>query len=83
MTNQAKQPRQAKPLPPDPEERNDQRAYHANTALLQFQRLTGADTEDALSDLLADLLHWCDRNGQDFATELQRARTHYEVETEA
>lgn len=81
MTNPLKHPRQTKPLPLDPERTNDQRADWADAVLWQFQRLTGADTEDAVSDLLADLLHWCDRHGQDFDSELRRARNHYNSET--
>jgi hypothetical protein len=83
MTNNlAKQRKPAKPLPPDPEQRNDQRAQSADAALLEFRRLTGAGAGDAVSDLLADLLHWCDRHGQDFDAELRHGRNHYEVETE-
>jgi hypothetical protein len=81
MANPLKHSKQTKP-PPDPERRNDRRADWAHTVLREFQRLTGADTEDAVSDLLADLLHWCDRHGQDFDTELRRARNHYDIETD-
>jgi hypothetical protein len=44
---------------------------------------TGTDQEAALGDLLADLMHWTDRNGQDFDAALDRARGHYEAETVA
>ena len=37
--------------------------------------------EDAVSDLLADLMHWCDRFGQEFHEELRRALYHYAEET--
>jgi hypothetical protein len=39
-----------------------------------------ADASAALTDLLADARHWCDRNGEDFA-ELDRiAYQHYIAE---
>jgi hypothetical protein len=68
-------------LPPDPEAMNDSRAGWAAAAIGVFRDETGADFEDAVCDLLADLMHWCDRNGQSFAAELSRARSHYEAET--
>ena len=74
---------QTKPLPPDPEKLNATRAVCASIALDEFRRQTGADMEDAVSDLLADLMHWCDRFGQTFHEELRRARNHYEEETAA
>lgn len=68
-------------LPPDPEGMNDKRAGWAATALKAFQDETGADDEDALGDLLGDLMHWCDRHNFDFEAALERARGHYEAET--
>ena len=68
-------------LPPDPENQNDDRAKWAATALRAFRKATGADEEDALGDLLADLMHWSDRNNFDFDAALDRARMHYEAET--
>lgn len=70
-----------KRLPADPEAMNDDRAEWAGTALNAFQRLTGTDDEDALGDLLCDLMHWCDRNGCEFDAALSRARMHYYAET--
>ena len=70
-----------KRLPPDPEGKNDDRAEWAASALRDFQRSTRTDDEDALSDLLGDLMHWSDRNGFDFDAELSRARMHYAAET--
>jgi hypothetical protein len=43
--------------------------------------VTGTDEEDALGDLLADLMHWADRRNFDFGLALDRARWHYEEET--
>jgi hypothetical protein len=76
-----KQPRRAKALPPDPEERNENRARSAGAALEAFHQQTGADFEHAVSHLLANLMHWCDRAGQDFQDALCRAQLHYEDET--
>ena len=70
-----------KPLPPDPEEMNDERSTWAESIILTFMDLTRTDRGDALSDLLCDLMHWCDRNGQDFEAELRRGRMHYRDET--
>jgi hypothetical protein len=69
------------PLPPDPDGMNFDRAAWADKAIAAFRDATGTDTEDALSDLLADLMHWADRAGYGFNDELDRARRHYEAET--
>ncbi len=71
----------AKPLSPDPQRRNARRARRAAAAIAAYQRQTGAGTTDAVSDLLTDLMHWCDQFGQAFPEELHRARSHYAVET--
>jgi hypothetical protein len=70
-------------LPPDPENMNDGRAKWAGAALRHFQCTTGTDWDEGPADLLGDLMHWCDRNGFDFETELSRARRHYQTETAA
>jgi hypothetical protein len=70
-------------LPPDPEGQNDARAEWAEIAIANFEMATNTDREDALGDLLCNLMHWADRNEQDFNAMLERARTHYEVETQA
>lgn len=57
-----------------------ERAYWADEALQAFIARTGADCEDSLADLLADLMHWADRSGLSFAEELYRARHHYVAE---
>src|SRR5438105_1714995 len=44
-------------LLPDPDGLNDDRALWAETALQSFMDCTGCDQEDALGDLLADLMH--------------------------
>lgn len=70
-------------LPPDPENMNDARAEWADFALSHFIANTGVDREDALSDLLVDLMHLCDRTEFDFNVQLERARLDYSAETEA
>lgn len=76
----------SKPLPPDPDGMNGDRAEWAHAALEKFAKTTGLVDEEiadgtALADLLADLMHWCDRHGQDFEPMLARGRMHYEAET--
>lgn len=69
-------------VPPDPEGMNDVRATCAKQALLQFIVTTGTDWADALGDLLADLMHLCDRVADlDFDRALRLARDHYAAET--
>ena len=70
-----------KRLPPDPEKMNGRHAECAGGALGHYQSVTGADREAALGDLLADLIHWCDRNNFDFKLALSRAQGYYEAET--
>lgn len=75
-------PVRARPaLPPDPDGKNDDRAAWAGAALAKFMVLTGTDLEDAVGDLLTDLMHWSDRNNYDFDAALDRARFHYKAET--
>ena len=71
-TNERK-PIMTRKLPPDPEHMNDDRAAWAASALTAFMRCTGTDPEDALGDLLANLMHWSDRNNYDFDAALDRA----------
>lgn len=66
---------------PDPDGMNDIRAEWAGISLIAFQTTTGTDECDALADLLCDLMHWADRNGQDFEAMLERAKNNYEAET--
>ncbi|MBV9016895.1 MAG: hypothetical protein JO058_14685 [Alphaproteobacteria bacterium] len=68
-------------LPPDPEGMNERRAEWGARAIRHFQSHTCIDLEDALADLLCDLMHFADRNGFDFTHELHRAEMHYEAET--
>jgi hypothetical protein len=69
---------------------NDERASWAEIALLAFGQRTGllkeriGDNEDLffiISDLLADLAHWCDRHHVDLSTAITHAAQHYDAET--
>lgn len=71
----------ARPLPPDPEKMNGNRAERAAAALRHFQCGTGCDYENSLGDLLCNLIHWSDRNNFDFEAALLRARGHHAAET--
>lgn len=59
----------------------DKRAGWADDCIAHFMGITGAELEDALSDLLCNMMHWCDRNGLQFENELERANMHYNEET--
>jgi hypothetical protein len=59
---------------------NDDRASWADTALCHFRGATGADREDAVGDMLCNLMHWCDLNNFDFELALYRAGGHYIAE---
>lgn len=70
-------------LPPDPDSMNDQRAASAEKALFAFIMETGCDPGDeAIGDLLCNLMHLCDRLGVSFDTNLARAFDHYFSETQ-
>jgi len=81
VRQEVEEPAAAKRLPPDPDEINDDRAEWAGKALAAFMDCTRTWEEDAVADLIADLMHWCDRNGQDFARELARGQGMYREET--
>jgi hypothetical protein len=77
--------------PSDDGTTNDDRASWAEVALLVFAQRTGTakemvgDKEDPfliVSDLLADLGHWCDRHGVDLPLALVHAAQHYLAETD-
>ena len=59
---------------------NDKRAQWAGKAVDVFMETTGTEPENAVSDLLCDIMHYCDRNCEDFDEQLQRAKGHYEAE---
>lgn len=59
---------------------NLQRACWADAAIQRFRPDTGTDYEDALGDLLTDLMHWADARQFDFEAALIRAQDHYRAE---
>ena len=78
-------------LPPDPDGLNSRRAQAAEVGLLAFARdfgetddrdELGALNEQAISDLLANLAHYCDRKGLSFQSCLEVARENYAAETD-
>lgn len=70
-------------LPHDPDEMNDKRAGWAQDAIQSFSDATGADMgEEALSDLLADIGHYCDRNGISLESAICWAASLYREETD-
>lgn len=71
----------ARPLPPDPDDKNSDRAADADIAIRIFRAETGTDEDDATARLLTCLMHWCDHAGQDFTRELGRAQQSYASET--
>ena len=81
LTAPLKDFREGPALPPDPDGKNNDRASWAGAALAKFMVVTGTDLEEAVGDLLTDLMHWSDRNNYDFNAALDRARFHYESET--
>ena len=59
---------------------NATRARWAEACVSVLLQHTGCDEEDALGDLLCDLMHWSHQRGFDFALALDRARGHYDAE---
>ena len=60
---------------------NKDRAEWAAAAPRHFQCITGTDHDDALTDLLCDLRHWCNREKVSFDSAHTRAQEHYDAET--
>jgi hypothetical protein len=77
-----REPDAIRQIPPNPDGRNGERAEWAFVAIEAFENRTNCDREDAISDLLTDLMHWCDRHNVDFKQEMRRARGMYEDETD-
>lgn len=59
---------------------NDDRAEWADKGVRAFQNAVKTDDESVLGDLLADLMHWADKNNYDFDSALERGRDHYTEE---
>jgi len=47
---------------------NVNRAAWAASAVAEFQAVTGSDDEDAVADLLGDLMHLCARKSKKYGT---------------
>lgn len=41
------------------------------------------DGEDMPTDIIADIMHWCDANGESFAELIEQAQSYYEEERDA
>ncbi len=59
---------------------NRTRAAWAEACVRVFTQHTGCDREDALGDLLCDLMHWSFQHSFDMAAALDRALGHFEAE---
>ncbi|MBU2582731.1 MAG: hypothetical protein KJ622_13545 [Alphaproteobacteria bacterium] len=59
---------------------NQRRAARASIALAAYRTATGTEPDDALCDLLADLMHWANQHGFDFAGDYDMARCHFDAE---
>jgi hypothetical protein len=73
----------ASSLPPNPDGLNSARAEWAQAAIIAFRKVTGTEEEEALSDLLCDLMHLANRQGENFYESLGRAINNYVEETRA
>lgn len=58
------------------------RAERAADILTAYCHRAPSEPEHALTDLLADLMHWAHANGQDFQTALEGAREHHKEEAD-
>ena len=70
-------------LPPDPEGMNDHRASVAKELVRAFCKACQVDRQDAVADLLCNMMHLCDRDHRlgGFDAGLIRAYRHYRAET--
>jgi hypothetical protein len=60
---------------------NCDRAEWAEAAILKFMDETGVDGDrEAVSDLIADLGHYCDRHQLEFLPLVQRGIGHWQIE---
>lgn len=59
---------------------NADRSEWARQAVEAFQCAVGTDDEDAVGDLLCNLMHFCYDTSQDFSALVERARKHYTAE---
>ena len=60
---------------------NRDRARWAEAAILMFMKQIGVDGDrEAVSDLIADLGHYCDHHQLDFIPLVERAIGHWQIE---
>lgn len=68
-------------MPEDMNRHRLNRAADMRAAWARYERLDSLGGEDVhLADMLADLMHWCAANGQDFDAAAETARRHFEAE---
>ncbi|MGE3227889.1 MAG: hypothetical protein AB7J30_00420 [Hyphomicrobium sp.] len=61
---------------------NRERAIRAENALYGLCAAAGCNLDEALTDLLADLMHWTAVTGRDFEHTLDTARIHFDAEVQ-
>jgi hypothetical protein len=59
---------------------NARRVAEATWTLDFYRSLPGADPDEALTDLMCNLMHLCANDGTSFDAILKRARMHFDVE---
>lgn len=71
-------------IPPNPDGQNDDRSAWVQHALHEYARVRPGSAEPRimLAALLADLMHWCDREGVSFDQHLRLARGTYARDTD-
>lgn len=62
------------------EKLNEQRAGWARDAIDAFEKATGTEGEESVSDLISDLGHLCDQEGFDFEMLVERGVRNHEEE---
>lgn len=82
-TKQKSQPQAVRPRPATSARTNLHRAILGGAALGAFQNLSSSHSDDALTDLLTNLMHYCDLTKESFDKRLAMARKHYNAETDS
>lgn len=65
----------------DPDGMNDIRTECGGHDIKSIMDETGTELDNALPDILANLMHWASANNVDFTAELVRAGTNFKTET--
>lgn len=63
------------------DEDNASRVARADKIINLAHSLQGGDYQDALCDLLTDLMHWSKNTGTNFRKVLKLAKVHFDVES--